>query len=116
MHNKINNIQALRAFAVLLVVTLHIVAIEFKYSQHEVFLSGLLRLGLSGVDLFFIISGFIMVTITQDHQIKTSGDFHKISPQKFLASRFSRIFPLYWVVSGLILLVYWFDSSLVNLQ
>lgn len=105
MQNKLNNIQALRGFAVLLVVGLHILAIEIKYSQFDVLLPEFLRIGISGVDLFFIISGFIMVTVTQgNHQ----------QSRFFLYQRLSRIFPLYWLVTSAILLAYFYDDTLVN--
>ena len=48
---KILNIQALRAFAVLLVVFSHLVHIEGKYGHNEHFLSEYFLYGVSGVDL-----------------------------------------------------------------
>ncbi len=113
MKNKLNNIQALRAFAVMLVVGLHALAIELKYSEFEILLPTFLRIGISGVDLFFIISGFIMVTVTGKQAGKKSQ--HSLSAKHFLYLRLSRIYPLYWLVCAAILAVYLFNSNLVSL-
>jgi peptidoglycan/LPS O-acetylase OafA/YrhL len=116
MRNKLDNIQALRAFAVLLVVALHVLAIEIKYARHDVlldFLDGFLRIGISGVDLFFVISGFIMVLVTQhdsNHEI-----LHDTTPRSFLFFRVSRIYPLYWLVTLSILVVYLIQPGLISL-
>jgi exopolysaccharide production protein ExoZ len=46
-----------------------------------------------GVDLFFVVSGFIMVHVSEQY---VSG---KRSPSEFLFRRIWRIFPLYWIVT-----------------
>ncbi|MBO9710388.1 MAG: acyltransferase [Caulobacter sp.] len=80
--STLRNIQALRAIAALMVIFVH--------------LDGLLRLsggasfGSGGVDIFFVISGFIMVAITVD-----GGR----SPLSFLVERLARIAPLYWILT-----------------
>lgn len=48
----------------------------------------------SGVDIFFIISGFVMI-------ISTDG--RNTTPSKFLKARFVRIIPLYWICTGIFL-------------
>lgn len=60
--------------------------------------SGSWPLGLAhGVDLFFVISGFIMVVATQDSAV---------TPRLFLLRRFLRIAPLYYALTGFMLLVF----------
>jgi exopolysaccharide production protein ExoZ len=78
----IENIQTLRALAALLVVFVHL----------DVFLRalGVPPFGHGGVDLFFIISGFIMVHTTRTRPI---------SPAAFMANRFTRIAPIYWLIT-----------------
>lgn len=49
-----------------------------------------LRFGTSGVDLFFVISGFIMV-------MTTAGK--SVPPGSFIARRLIRVAPLYWVLT-----------------
>ena len=48
------------------------------------------RFGTSGVDVFFVISGFIMVTATAGK---------RTTPLDFLARRFIRVVPLYWLLT-----------------
>lgn len=114
MPNKLHNIQALRAFAVLLVVGLHLLAVEVKYSQLDVLLPAFLRIGLSGVDLFFMISGFIMVTVTAPSTalpLAVRGD----RAIRFLFLRLTRIYPLYWLVSFVVLVIFLVHPSFLNL-
>jgi exopolysaccharide production protein ExoZ len=114
MPSKLHNIQALRAFAVLLVVGLHLLAVEVKYSQVDVLLPTFLRIGLSGVDLFFVISGFIMVTVTAPATVlplAARGD----RAIRFLFLRLTRIYPLYWLVSAVVLGIFWVHPSFLNL-
>lgn len=51
----------------------------------------------SGVDIFFVISGFIMWT-----SVDRRGS---MTPREFLKNRVIRIVPLYWLVTGALLLV-----------
>lgn len=51
--------------------------------------------GMMGVDIFFVISGFIMVYITADARSGTK------SPVDFFSYRFTRIFPIYWIATAL---------------
>jgi len=76
----ITSIQYLRAIACLSVVAFH--ATED--------LGGPLDIGQTGVDLFFVISGFIMWTISEQRER---------APGKFLWRRIVRIVPLYWLVT-----------------
>jgi exopolysaccharide production protein ExoZ len=76
---KLVGIQYLRAVAVIGVVLFH--------ATHNVGLE--FRLGEAGVDLFFILSGFIMVAITT---VRTR-------PWTFLSDRLRRIVPLYWIIT-----------------
>jgi len=95
--NKIDWIQGLRGVAALLVVLCH--AREYLL-QNPSFkeISSVLIPGAMGVDLFFVISGFIMVYSTQGG---SGVDYAK----DFAIKRFSRIFPLYFIVSVLWILV-----------
>jgi len=75
------SIQYLRAVAVGLVLFFHC------RDQFPGFTAILPGIGAGGVDLFFVISGFIMVTITAERET---------SPAQFMLRRIIRIAPLYW--------------------
>lgn len=106
--NKLNNIQALRGVAVLVVVFFHLVLIEKKYGGANTILPDWLQFGMFGVDLFFVISGFVMVTVTRG---KFQNARHSLL---FLYHRISRIYPLYWVYTTLALIVFLIQPSWVN--
>jgi exopolysaccharide production protein ExoZ len=88
------SIQALRAIAALLVVFAHIYPelLVFGPTTFPNFF-----LGAIGVDLFFVISGFIMVYASEPLFGRLS------STPVFLARRIIRIVPLYWIASTLFL-------------
>lgn len=85
----------------------HLLTIDKKYSG-DPFLPQLLEVGMSGVDIFFVISGFIMVYVTQNR--KRWRGKHII---EFLYARITRIYPLYWIVSFALLIVYLIKPDLV---
>lgn len=98
----LNNIQALRAFAALNVVFFHIIGVAISYNQGVSFLDFLSGWGANGVDIFFVISGFIMVYI-QDKKSRT--------PLYFLYNRIVRIAPIYWFLTICIASIYFLSSS-----
>ena len=102
MNKKLNNLQALRAFAALNVVLFHLIGASASYGFRVDHLKIFEGWGFNGVDIFFVLSGFIMVYIQKD---KT------ISPIAFFIDRITRIAPLYWLLTGTVLaLAYVFPS------
>ena len=77
---EIRTIQYLRAVAALGVLAFHLAERA----------GGAFGAGAAGVDLFFVISGFIMWTVTARKPI---------SPGEFILKRVQRIVPLYWAVT-----------------
>jgi len=99
-HKKFQSIQALRGLAILLVLTRHLFVMEGHFGHGERLLPDLCKVGDGGVDLFFAISGFIMVMISH-------GQFAKPGfVGSFLYKRATRIYPLYWFYSLVILLAF----------
>lgn len=95
---KFENIQALRAIAAMMVVFFHIAGLEMRYFHGMALSPYFTDLGNAGVDIFFVISGFIMVQVTQ-------GKFqNKFEINKFFLNRIKRIYPLYWFYSLLVVL------------
>lgn len=104
---RIDSIQALRGIAVLLVVLAHLFKIEQKYSS-TLMLPDFVFGGIAGVDIFFVISGFIMVTITR-------GCFEKpYAAAEFLYHRLTRIYPLYWFFAALVFIIWFISPEWVN--
>jgi exopolysaccharide production protein ExoZ len=86
-----HSIQALRGLAASLVVIAHI----FEHPMHGD-PNALLLTGRFGVEIFFVISGFIMTHVAGD------GPF---APGTFALRRILRIVPLYWACSILVFFV-----------
>jgi peptidoglycan/LPS O-acetylase OafA/YrhL len=93
---KLESIQTVRAFAVLMVIFYHSHwAAQGKPS--DFFQIPLLSdFGYLGVQLFFVVSGFIMAHISSKNNFQVKN---------FLIRRLWRIIPLYWVVLLLILFI-----------
>ena len=90
---KLSNIQVLRGLAALAVVVFH-AREEIEDVGIETTLPSFLP-GAFGVDIFFVISGFVMVYACAQH----FGDARSILP--FLRKRVIRIVPLYWMITVL---------------
>ncbi len=105
-HHRLNNIQALRGIAVLAVVFSHLMSVERKYAGDRL-LGDFFTIGISGVDLFFAISGFVMVYVAWNLPAgpRMAGSF--------LFARVGRIYPLYWLVSLIVLVIWLVYPSLV---
>jgi|SRR6185437_6983821 len=86
MRKTVGSIQYLRAVAALMVVLHHA---SFAPLHGNGFVIDA-RVGRAGVDIFFVISGFVMVYTTQSKAI---------TPLEFIRSRIVRIVPLYWAVT-----------------
>lgn len=92
---RLDSLQAARAIAALSVVLVHSVAMASRYGTagvgaKEDFFAGLLH---AGVDLFFVVSGFVMTYIT--HGLESSF----FNSSVFFVKRIARIVPIYWAVT-----------------
>ena len=99
----IKNIQILRAWASIIVVLYHALGTAASYGQTSKYFSMLGSWGIHGVDIFFVISGFIMyyTQILKDNR-----------PSKFIKDRVIRIVPIYWILTSVYLGLYFFIPSL----
>lgn len=97
----ITNIQILRAFAAIIVVLVHaqdwVVKNNFSYENYEYLTFNIRYWGNFGVDLFFVISGYIMFMINSKK--------HR-SPIEFLINRIQRIVPIYWLLTFVLFTLY----------
>ena len=86
---RLYSIQSLRAIAASLIVLFHIRGIEEIYGDPTKSLLSWYEGGY-GVDIFFVISGFIMVYVTHN---KPSGPAYS---REFFTKRIIRVVPVYW--------------------
>ena len=84
-------IQMIRGLACILVVLMHI-TVTFSDTYTLSFLWNIFKFGGCGVDIFFVLSGFI-ITYSNRHYITKAS-----SIGKFLKKRAIRIFPIYWII------------------
>ncbi|WP_421792454.1 acyltransferase family protein [Hyphobacterium sp.] len=94
--SHLQSVQILRGLAALAVVIGHLYQVEWRFLG-EGLTSPFLLHGFAGVDLFFVISGYVMVHVTRDydHRAGTIG--------RFLYHRITRIYPPFWFFSAVML-------------
>ena len=91
-HKRLNLLQVYRGIAAILVVLFHLNDMSIERLKQVTFFN-LFQAGWSGVDYFFVLSGFIMVyvhrsAIGKPDQLKS-----------FLVKRTVRIYPIYWIIT-----------------
>ena len=94
--SKLSNVQVLRGFAALAVVVFH-ARDELDGIGIQTHVPALLA-GAFGVDVFFVISGLVMVYAS----VPLFGTVSSVLP--FMGKRLARIVPLYWGVTALFVL------------
>lgn len=97
-----NTIQILRGVAALIVVLFHLTIGYEKRGQQMIF-DGFFRNGFSGVDLFFVISGFVIMHTS--HWYFSTPDYLGT----YIRKRLIRIYPVYWatllfIIGGLLII------------
>ncbi|MEW9699966.1 acyltransferase family protein [Paenibacillus sp. SI8] len=103
-NNQKTVLQASRGVAACLVLLFHVSAMSFKYFQYD--LLGISTIGRSGgLDFFFVLTGFLLYSTYG----KNIGTRMPIMP--FLTNRLIRIYPFYWVITLLVLPVYFLVPS-----
>lgn len=90
MNNKVEGIHYLRAIAAILVVIFHL-----KLSLPEAAFS--FTFGYAGVDIFFVISGFVMAHSTRNLHLGATLLLKIKSALEFMRRRALRIVPLYYI-------------------
>lgn len=101
MDERVRELDGLRGLAVLLVIALHTFRRASEFTQHSflIFITNLTGVGWVGVDIFFVLSGYLITTILL--KTRDNKDYFK----NFYVRRILRIFPLYYVVVTVILIL-----------
>ena len=102
------NVQGLRAIAALLVFAVHLNVVEHRFTSPSEFLARLNPLGEWGVDLFFVISGFVMITSTWNEFATPAISL------RFFLRRLTRVYPPYWIAMLPIVALFLAAPSMVN--
>lgn len=97
-------IQVSRGMAALLVLLFHVNQLS-ETKLHQPFCFNLFRFGGAGVDFFFVLSGFIIFFVHRSD----IGQRDRLRP--FAVKRLIRIYPLYWIVTLLLLPAYFLVPS-----
>lgn len=93
------NIQGMRAIAALIVVSAHIFQDIAPMRTHWA-KTFFLVVGGTGVDIFFVISGFIIYHVMRRSIDSMDAVGKGRAVHAFAMKRFIRIYPLYWIVFG----------------
>ncbi|UAW07790.1 acyltransferase [Psychrobacillus phage PVJ1] len=104
MNNKLNSIQIFRGIAALLVLFYHFGSEFTRHTDYE-FLGGIFEFGYSGVDFFFVLSGFIITYSFLNEKVKKGISV-------YLKKRLIRVYPVYWIVTILLIPLYFIVSSI----
>jgi exopolysaccharide production protein ExoZ len=97
----INSIQFLRGFAALAVVIHHTGGYVKRYYEPHLLMGDYFGIGFAGVDLFFVISGFIIHFTSKNYL----NNPYKLT--EYLKKRFVRVFPIFWFVTIFLFLSGW---------
>lgn len=103
-----HSLQALRGIAALAVLVFHLRAVESKYIPGHTVLGAVAAHADAGVDLFFVISGFVMAHVGRGR----FDGFHAAG--SFLMKRAWRVLPLYWLFTTLTVVLMMALPAIVN--
>jgi exopolysaccharide production protein ExoZ len=91
MRKKLDSLQAFRAVAAILVVLYHVTAFSQETGGY-VFMGGIFAFGYTGVDFFFVLSGFI-IFFTHGRDLGNRSRFGT-----YVVRRLTRIYPFFWLI------------------
>lgn len=107
---KIDALTGVRAFAALWVVLYHIKMNGTFHFVHMGWIMAFIKKGYLGVDLFFLLSGIVICYVYE----KT---FQTLTIKKyfsFIAARFTRIYPVHFLMLLMILLLFWLQKAVLH--
>jgi peptidoglycan/LPS O-acetylase OafA/YrhL len=103
VQQRYESLQVARIVGAVLVLTYHFGAVELKYGDDRL-ITPLLSYAEGVIDLFFVVSGFLMGTLYR----KTPASLAAVGD--FVVRRAFRIYPSYWMIS-LLVIALWLGSG-----
>ena len=104
----INSIQFLRGFAALAVVVHHTGGYVKRYFEPTLLFEDKFSIGFAGVDLFFVISGFI-IHFTSKNYLNNPSKL-----KEYLKKRFIRVYPIYWIITTILFISSWLIVEILD--
>jgi exopolysaccharide production protein ExoZ len=92
MRIRLKLIQVIRGIAAMIVVFHHVTASTSVYFKTD-WLCNIFRVGWNGVDIFFVLSGFIITFIHFEDVV------NRRNIKQFFIKRFNRVYPIFWIVN-----------------
>src|SRR3954451_25261411 len=96
-HRRLPALDSLRAFAILWVIGLHL-SFHFDVERISPLLGRFLRCGGAGVDLFFVLSGYLIAGLVRS-ELRATG---RLDVRRFWRRRWMRTLPAYYVTLAVI--------------
>ncbi len=95
------SLHILRGLGMVVIMLCHLSAMEDKYTVYR-FMQPVWNLGNFVLDLFFMLSGFVILFTSWDSLHKGFAGW-----RVYMLRRFIRVYPVYWIVCSVSLLLYW---------
>jgi len=105
---RLIGVQSLRGVAVLLVIMVHLHHTELKYAKGPLLLGEWNSIGIAGVDIFLVVSGFVLSYLAFGH----FGQRQYVRAYGY--ARVSRVYPLYVLLTAMLIPLYWMSPALFN--
>lgn len=97
---RLVGVQGLRGLAVAMVILVHLHHTEAKFVSGTPWLGAWNSLGIAGVDIFLVVSGFVLTYLALPH----FGDLQHV--KAYIYARFTRLYPMYVLLTLLLVPLY----------
>lgn len=108
---KFKLIQVFRGIAAMLVIMHHLIANSTNHLDYVTY-GNFFNFGFVGVDFFFVLSGFIITYVHFPDLMESSEN----RLARFFKKRFIRIYPIYWVIAIVTVIIYYKSTPIFMQQ